>query len=401
MRATDIFKFAYHALKGYPVRSALMLAAMAIGVAAVVFLTALGEGARRYVTGEFASLGSHLLIVLPGRSETTGGHPPILGETPRDLTLDDAYALLRSPRIRQVAPVVLGSAPASWRRRERESTVIGSTAALKRVRHLELAQGRFLPETDPREAVAVCVLGAAIREELFGPAAALGEWVRLGDRRFRVVGVLAPQGQSIGLDLNEVVIVPVASAQALFDSPSLFRILAEARSREDLPRAAAEIRDIIRDRHEGEEDITVITQDAVVATLDRIFGVLTLTVAGIAGVSLAVAGILIMNVMLVAISERTAEIGLLKALGAGSGKIQFLFLAEAGLLSLTGALSGAALGLLGVWMGRQLYPALPLAPPVWALIGALSVGVGAGLLFGVLPARRAARLDPVQALSGR
>ena len=145
----------------------------------------------------------------------------------------------------------------------------------------------------------------------------------------------------------------------------------------------------------------MITQDAVIATLDRIFGALTLTVAGIAGVSLVVAGILIMNVMLVAISERTEEIGLLKALGAASGKIQLLFLAEAGLLSLTGALLGLGLGLLGVWAGRELYPALSLAPPAWATAGALAVGVGAGVLFGVLPARRAARLDPVQALSGR
>lgn len=401
MRGADILRFSVYALKGYPVRSVLMLVAMAIGVAAVVLLTALGEGARRYVTGQFASLGSHLLIVLPGRSETTGGHPPILGETPRDLTLDDAFALLRSARIRRVAPVVLGSAPASWRRRERETTVIGSTADFQRIRHLKLAQGRFLPEIDPRKAAAVCVLGATVRAELFGPESALGQWVRLGDRRFRVIGVLAPQGQSIGLDLDEVVIAPVASAQALFDSPSLFRILAEARSREDLSRAAADSRDIIRDRHEGEEDVTVITQDAVIATLDRIFGALTLTVAGIAGVSLVVAGILIMNVMLVAISERTEEIGLLKALGAASGKIQLLFLAEAGLLSLTGALLGLGLGLLGVWAGRELYPALSLAPPAWATAGALAIGVGAGVLFGVLPARRAARLDPVQALSGR
>lgn len=401
MRGADILRFSVQALKGYPVRSLLMLVAMAIGVAAVVLLTALGEGARRYVTGEFASLGSHLLIVLPGRSETTGGHPPILGETPRDLTLDDAFALLRSGRIRRIAPVALGSAPASWRRREREVTVIGSTADFQRIRRLELAQGGFLPVIDPRKAAAVCVLGATVRAELFGPEAALGQSVRLGDRRFRVIGVLAPQGQSIGLDLDEVVIVPVASAQALFDSPSLFRILAEARSREDLSRAAAESREIIRDRHEGEEDVTVITQDAVIATLDRIFGALTLAVAGIAGVSLVVAGILIMNVMLVAISERTQEIGLLKALGAASGRIQLLFLVEAGLLSSTGALLGAGLGLVGVWVGRALYPALPLAPPAWALAGALAVGIGAGVLFGVLPARRAARLDPVQALSGR
>lgn len=401
MRATDVLRFALQALRGYPVRSWLVLLAMAIGVAAVVLLTALGEGARQYVTGKFASLGSHLVIILPGRSETTGGHPPILGETPRDLTLDDAFALLRSPRIERVAPVVLGSAPASWQRREREVTVIGSTSAFRRVRHLDLAEGDFLPIMEPRSAAAVCVLGATVRAELFGPERALGQWVRLGDRRYRVIGVLASQGQSIGLDLDEVVIIPVTSAQALFDSPSLFRVLAEAKTREDIASAAADVREIIRHRHEGEEDVTVITQDAVIATLDRIFQALTLAVGGIAAISLVVAGILIMNVMLVSVSERRQEIGLLKALGASGGKIQVMFLTEAALLSLTGAFFGLGLGLLGVWTGRELYPVLPLAPPPWALFGALAVGLGAGLVFGVLPARRAASLDPVQALAGR
>ena len=401
MRATDILRFALQALRGYPVRSWLVLLAMAIGVAAVVLLTALGEGARHYVTGKFASLGSHLLIILPGRSETTGGHPPILGETPRDLTLDDAFALLRSPRIERVAPVVLGSAPASWQRREREVTVIGSTSAFRRVRHLDLAEGDFLPIMEPRSAPAICVLGATVRAELFGPERALGQWVRLGDRRYRVIGVLTPQGQSIGLDLDEVVIIPVTSAQALFDSPSLFRVLAEAKTREDIASAAADVREIIRHRHEGEEDVTVITQDAVIATLDRIFQALTLAVGGIAAISLVVAGILIMNVMLVSVSERRQEIGLLKALGASGGKIQVMFLTEAALLSLTGAFLGLGLGLLGVWTGRELYPVLPLVPPPWALVGALAVGIGAGLVFGVLPARRAASLDPVQALAGR
>ena len=231
MSSPDVLRFALRALTGNPGRSSLMLLAMAIGVGAVVVLTALGEGARRYVTGEFAALGTHLLVILPGRSETTGGPPPIMGETPRDLTLDDALSLKRSRHVRRVAPITVGSAPVSWQRREREVSVIGTTASFLTIRHLSMGQGRFLPEIDARVSKPVCVIGTTVRQELFGPEPALGRWVRIGDRRFRIVGILASEGRSIGVDLDEIVIIPVASAQALFDTPSLFRVLVEARSR--------------------------------------------------------------------------------------------------------------------------------------------------------------------------
>lgn len=289
----------------------------------------------------------------------------------------------------------------SWRQREREVTVLGSTTDLKAVRHLNMAHGRFLPEGDPRRADMVGVLGAKLHRELFGNQSALGQWIRIGDRRFRVIGLLASEGHSIGLDLGDMVIIPVASAQMLFDAPSLFRILAQARTSTAVELGAADIREIIRDRHEGEDDVTVVTQDAMVATFDRIFKVLTYTVGGIAAISLLVAGILVMNVMLIAISQRTEEIGLLKSLGAPSVNIQLLFLAEAALLSLTGAVIGLGLGLAMVSIGRALYPVLPLGAPNWALGAALGVALAMGLLFGVLPARRAARLDPIQALSRR
>jgi putative ABC transport system permease protein len=378
-----------------------MLLAMAIGVGSVVVLTALGEGARRYVTGEFAALGTHLLIVLPGRSETTGGPPPVMGETPRDLTLDDALALERSRHVRRVAPLTVGSAPVSWQRREREVSVLGTTASFLTVRHLSMGQGLFLPESDARVSKPVCVIGTTVRQELFGPEPALGQWVRIGDRRFRVIGILASEGRSIGVDLDEIVIIPVASAQTLFNAPSLFRILVEARSRMAVRGAKGDVVSIIRRRHEGEEDVTVITQDAVVATFDKVFQALTLTVAGIAAISLSVAGILIMNVMLVSVSQRTPEIGLLKAIGAPARQIMILFLSESGLLSLLGAAIGLALGFVAAATLRHFYPALEMVPPLWALGAAIGVALFTGLAFGVLPAKRAARLDPVQALSRR
>jgi putative ABC transport system permease protein len=393
--------YAAGSVLGYRSRTLLTLLAMGIGVASVVILTALGEGARRFVTGEFQSLGTNLLIVLPGRSETTGGPPPLLGETPRDLTLDDALAIERSRAVRRVAPIAIGSAGVSYREREREVMIVGSTAEFLDVRHLRTSSGRFLPAGDPRRSSPVCVLGAKLKRELFDTDPAIGRWVRIGDRRFRVVGTLASEGRSIGLDLQDIVIVPVAAAQALFDSYSLFRVLVEARSDEAIPRAGEDIRRIIRQRHEGEDDVTVITQDAVVATFDKIFTALTLTVAGIASISLAVAGILIMNVMLVAVSQRTSEVGLLKALGASSGAVMRVFLAEATILSLVGAAAGVAVGYVAIRFIDQAYPLLSLSAPVWAVSAAVLVALITGLLFGVLPARRAAKLDPVSALTQR
>jgi putative ABC transport system permease protein len=399
MRADDLLQFSVRTLSGFRTRTLLMLLAMGIGVASVMLLTALGEGARRYVVGEFSSLGTNLVIVLPGRSETTGGAPPLLGATPRDLTLEDALALTRSSAVHRVAPVSVGSAPVSWRQLEREVTILGSTYELYKVRQLDLGQGTFLPPGDPSRGAAVCVIGYTVKKELFGNQRALGQWIRIGDRRFRVIGVLGDRGQSLGIDVNDLVIVPLASAQALFNTTSLFRILVQADGREAIPKAERAIKRIIRERHEGEDDITVITQDAVLSTFDRIFTALTLTVAGIAAVSLLVAGILIMNLMLVSVTQRTSEVGLLKALGAPDTQVQTLFLAEAATLSLVGALLGLLIALIGAWVLGRLFPGFPIHIPVWALGAAVGVGLTTGLVFGVLPARRAARLDPVDALS--
>lgn len=400
MRLLDVAGFSWNALSRYRVRTALILLAMGIGVASIVLLTSLGEGARRYVVNQFASLGTHLLIVLPGRSETSGASPALfIGDTPRDLTIDDAVALSRSRHLGEIAPVVIGSAQTSWKERSREVPIMGSTRALLDIRHWEMAQGSFLPLTEPQRGSSVAVIGAKLRKELFGGEQALGEWIRIGDRRFRVIGVLSTEGRSIGMDVEELVIIPVASAMSLFNSPSLFRILAEAKSREAMEPAAEDIRTIITARHQGEEDVTVITQDAVLATFDRILRALTYTVGGIASISLVVAGILIMNIMLVSVSQRTGEIGLLKALGAPGRQIMHLFLAEAMILSVAGALLGILVGQLGSWAIGRLYPDLPLGAPLWAIVAAITVALVTGLLFGAIPARRAARLDAVEALA--
>jgi len=401
MRPTDVFAFSMGALSGARTRTWLMLLAMAIGVSSVLLLTAVGEGTRRYVNNQFMNLGSHLLIVMPGKLETTGGQPPILSATEVDLTIDDAIALTRSHSIRRVAPLALGSAPVSYNQRERAVNVIGSTASLYEVRKLKMSAGRFLPGGDPTRGAAIAVIGDTLKTELFGSSTALGQRIRIDGQKFRVIGVLEAAGAAgVGMDLRDTAVIPVATAQSLFDSPSLFRVMVEADGHNAIPRAEKAIIDILRVRHNGEEDVTVITQDAMLATFNAILGSLTYAVGGIAAISLAVAGILIMNVMLVAVSQRKAEIGLLKAIGSPGSQILRLFLAEATMLALLGTFAGLVLGFSGVWGLAIALPDFPIGVPYWAPIAATGTSLATGVVFCLLPARRAARLDPVLALAG-
>lgn len=402
MRPLDILGFARDAATGSPVRTLLMTLAMSIGVAAVVLLTALGDGARRYVVDQFSSIGTNLVIVLPGRSQTGGFSPAnAVSTTPRDLTIDDAHALLRLASVQRVAPLAVGLSEVALAGRLRETMVLGTTAEYLAVRRMAMGQGRFLPEEDWGRGSPVVVLGSKLRTELFGADNPLGQTVRIGGRRLRVIGVLASAGQSLGMNADEVAIVPVALAQAMFDSNTLFRILIEARDRDAIPAAKRQATALIKTRHDGEEDVTVITQDAVLATFDRVLGALTAGVAGVAAISLAVAGVLVMNVMLVSVAQRTSEIGLLKALGTPAATIRALFLTEAAMLSVAGAVVGYLVGQAGAWAVRSAYPTFPAWPPTWAVVAALGTALSTGVLFGVLPARKAAALEPVAALSKR
>jgi putative ABC transport system permease protein len=303
------------------------------------------------------------------------------------------------PRIRRLAPLAVGSAQVGFGDRRREATVLGSTRSLLEVRHLKVAAGEFLPEIDPDRQASVAVLGQTIQNDLFGATNPLGQSIRIGDWRFRVIGVLESKGSSLGVNMDEVVLVPVASGLKIFNRSSLFRIMLEVGAHSELVDTREQVMSVLKERHEGEEDVTVLSQDSVLTAFNRILAALTLSLAGIAAVSLAVAGIGIMNVMLVSVSERTSEIGLLKAIGATPRDIQQVFLVEAVLLSLAGGLAGLLAGYGGAAALGQAFPALPAEPPLWAVGAALAVSFVAGVVFGVLPARRAARLDPVTALA--
>lgn len=401
MKAGDILRLALESLKLHRVRTNLTLAGIAVGVTAVMLLTALGEAAKAYVVQEFAGIGANLVIVLPGKVETSGTSVTFGGSV-RDLTIDDAEAIRRrGSAVRDVAPLALGAAPFSYGGRSRDVRVLGTTAEYATVRALSMQSGQFLPPGDPRAGDRVCVIGVKLAREVFAGENPLGKSVRIGDARFRVIGVLASKGESLGFNMDDVAIVPVSTGLKLFNQSGLFRIMVQAIDATAIEAVKTQSRAILMDRHDGDEDFTLITQDAMLKTFGSIIDTLTVALAGIAAVSLAVAGIGVMNVMLVSVSERTAEVGLFKAIGARRGQILRIFLAEALALSLTGAVIGIALGLALIGVAAGLWPEFPIQPSATWIAAVLLLATLAGSIFGLLPARRAAALAAADSLRGR
>ncbi len=399
MSARDLVRFALRALTGHGLRTALSLLGVTIGVAAVIVLTALGEGSRRYVIDQFASLGTNLLIVLPGKIETTGFVG--VGGAPNDLTLADAQTITRTvPGVLRVAPISMGTDQVSFGERARQIAILGTTHEYQAARRVEMARGSFLPAGELFRGSQVVVLGHKTARELFGGAEPVGQVVRVGGWRMRVVGVLAKQGVKMGLDFDDIAMIPVSTGLQMFNRSSLFRIIVQARGHADLAAVRERVLALLHERH-GEDDVTIVTQDAVLSTFSAILGALTLAVAAIAAISLSVAGLGIMNVMLVSVSERTREVGLLKAVGVGRRQILWLFLTEAVVISGAGGLIGLAGGWAAVRVMVRFAPTLPASPPQWAVAAALGLSLVVGVVFGLLPARRATRLDPVLALAGR
>lgn len=402
MSGRDVIRFAWRAFSNNRLRAALTLLAMCIGIAAVVIVTSLGEGARRYVTNEFATLGTNLVLVFPGRSETAGaGVGMLITRTSRDLTADDAMALTHLRWVTRVAPLAVGTAEAKKGQLVREVPVVGTTAEWITIRHMALDEGVFLPPADINSTLPVCVLGRKVKTEFFGGEPAAGESIRLGDRKFRILGVIAPTGQGLGMNTDEMVLVPVGAALQLFNSNSLFRIIVETSNRNVLNQVRNDAEELLARRHQGERDVTVMTQDAVLATFDTILVALTLAITAIASISLVVAGVLITNLMLISVSQRRTEIGLLKALGASQRQIRRIFLSEGVVLAGTSGTLGIIVGEAAVLLIRQIYPSFPAFIPAWTVAAALGSAILTGALFSLLPARRAALLDPILALARR
>lgn len=396
MRRPDALRFAAVALLRQRARALVLILAVSLSVTSVLLLTALGEGARRYVAEQFSSLGKDLLVMFPGRKETTGGLPPVTGNSLREITLDDMHYLgQHQPQLRLV-PLVMGFAEAKQGARVRQTMLLGSSNGLRHTHGLELLSGRWLPG-DAGEDRPVALLGEVAARELFGQADPLGQWLRFDNRRFRVVGVFTSQSSNLGMDMAEAALIPVGSAMGLFNTEGLFRLLIQPLGGQAVPPLVQRLEQLMQARH-GVLDITLVRRDAMLATFSTILATLTLAVAGIGAISLLVSGIMMMNLALISTRQRTGEIGLLKALGADSRQIRQLFLWEALLLSGGGAIMGTLLGYALVALAALIWPSFPAAVPWLATLCTIPAALLTGIFFSWLPASRAARQDPVSSL---
>ena len=397
MTPADAVRFAWRSITAHRMRSVLTLSGIAVGIAAVILLTSIGEGVHRFVMGEFSQFGTHVVGIMPGRTKASGGVPAGLPTSVRPLTLDDARALRRVPGVVGVVPTAWGNAEAQARGRLRRTLVYGVSDAALAVFNMQVAVGQFLPGDGADEARSFVVLGPKLKQELFGTASALGDRVRLGGQSFRVIGVLAPKGQFLGLDLDDTAFVPAARAMELFNRAGLTEIHLTYDPEVASRSVAAAAEAILAARH-GRADFTITTQEEMLSTLSNILDVLTMAVAALGSISLLVGAVGIVTIMTIAVAERTPEIGLMMALGSQRRMILWLFLGEAVVLAVLGSLLGVAIGFGLAQLIRAALPALPVSTPLLYVLLSGASSALIGLAAGVLPARHAARLDPVEAL---
>ena len=397
IRPADSIHLALRAITAHRLRSFLTLLGIAVGIAAVILLTSIGEGIHRFVLTEFTQFGTNLVSVAPGKVKTSGPAPTGIPSSVRPLTLADAEALRRLPHITGMSALVWGNTEVKGNGRLRRTTINGVTPDMLKVYSMTVRSGQFLPQEDVDSARAFLVLGAKLKNELFGAENALGARVTVGNMQFRVIGILEAKGQFLGIDLDDAAYIPTARALELYNRDGMMKI--DLSYEEGIPsaRISAAIISTLKARH-GREDFTITTQEDMLRTLSNILDVLTMAVGALGSISLLVGGVGIVTIMTIAVTERTSEIGLLVALGAPRRTILGLFLGEAVALSALGGLAGLALGITLAQLIHLLVPALPVHTPIAFVLVAETIAIAIGLLAGVLPARRAARLDPVDAL---
>lgn len=396
MHIQDFIQLTTNAVRSQRMRSFLTALGIAVGIGSVVLLTSLGEGLHRFMLAEFTQFGTNLIGVNPGRVTTHGVSGALISNV-RPLSIEDGQALKKIPQVVDVVAVVQGNAAVKVGKKQRRTTVYGIDPAAPEVFKLQMATGTFLPDDPPRAARSFAVLGSKVKDELFGTGQVLGKWIRIGSERFRVIGSMESKGQMLGFDLDDAVWIPTAKALAMFNRESLMEIdvlYKEGSSAEDV---SDQIKKILIARH-GTEDFTITTQEKMLEVLGKILNILTLAVGGLGGISLLVGGVGILTIMTIAVNERTNEIGLLRALGSEKNQILGIFLGEAVILASMGGLAGLMLGVGGAWLLGFLVPALPTHISWTYIIAAELLAAGIGLLAGVLPARRAAALKPVDAL---
>ena len=395
MKLRDSTSWIFKALWMQRTRSLLTIAGFSIGIAAMVTLSTLGEGLRTFVLNEFTQFGSHIIALTPGKTETFGMGGVL--NTTRPLSLSDAAAIGTLPNVEAVVPVVMGNAKVKAGQRGRYAEIAGVGGAADKVWKLELALGHFLPVDDLERSRALVVLGNNMQQELFPGLNPVGQFVHIGGARFRVVGVLAEKGEFLGINMDEMVFIPASKSMQLFNRQSLMEVDIFFNPRVSSETMAKKIRQFMIDRH-GFEDFTLVTQDQMLATMDNILSVLTYAAAGLGAISLLVGGVGITTILMITVTERTSEVGLLRALGGTVGQVRVLFLGEALMLGLIGGLCGLMVVFLLLLIIFLFVPALPITLSPLIVLGALGISMVIGLLAGGQPAARAAKLTPIDAL---
>jgi putative ABC transport system permease protein len=396
MHFADLIRLTVSSLQTYRMRSFLTSLGIAIGITAVILLTSIGEGLHQFVLAEFSQFGTHLIAIQPGKTQTAGGNVGIFGSV-RTISLADAKALQHISGVEYVNPSVTGNAEVRIGGKTRRTTVIGAGHNMPNVWAGHVQTGNFLPDDEASQARTFVVLGSRVREELFAGNNPLGSYLRISGQRYRVIGVMDQKGEMLGFDMDDTVFIPAARALELFNRPGLMEIQLSYKVGTPLESVTKSITALLKERH-GREDFTLISQEKALDVLGSVLEVITFAVGALGGISLLVGGVGIVTIMTMAVSERTAEIGLLRALGARKQQILMLFLGEAILLSALGGVAGLAMGIGIAQALHQLVPALPVNTPWFFVVLAELSAVSIGLLAGVMPARRAAQLDPVEAL---
>ena len=396
MSLIDIIQLAFRTITAYKLRSALTSLGLIIGIAAVIILTSLGRGLHSFVMAEFTQFGTNIIGIHPGKKLTFGISGATIS-TVRPLSMADAASLNKLTGIVAVVPVVQGNARVESDTKQRRTNVIGAGDAVPQVWNIKPSVGRFLPSGEENNPRAFAVLGDKLAAELFGQISPLGKRVRIGADRYIVIGVMERKGQMLGFDMDDTVYIPSAKALEMFDRESLMEI--DLLYSNNLPVAAVQqsIKQLLIARHGG-EDFTLITQNQMLESMDSVLSILTLAVAALGGISLIVGSVGIITIMTIAVTERVSEIGLLRAIGAEKKIIFKLFLCEALTLSAVGGLLGLLAGIGLVGLIGVLFPALP-AELAWLYVGvAFGLSLLIGVISGVIPAIRAAQLNPLQAL---
>jgi len=394
MRLADAAYWVFSAVISNRSRSLLTALGIAIGITSVSLLTAIGEGVQQYVLESFSQFGTRIIAIHPGRKDTHGAGG--LLSTVRPLTLQDAAALRRLPGVEQIVPVVQGAGAVEYFKRQRSGVILGVGADMSEAWGFKVALGSFF-SADLDQGRSVAVLGYTMRKELFAEANPLGQHIRIGGRRFRVIGAVEKKGQMLGIDMDDVVYIPAQSGLQMFNRESLMEIDVVFAANTSLKRMEQAITTLLRQRH-GRDDVSLTSQNDMLASMENILSILKMSVAALGGISLLVGAVGILAIMSTTVRERTAEIGLLRAIGASKPLILRLFLVEAVLLAMFGGVLGLLLLLLLQALFSVLLPGLPMVFQPFFIVLALLVSGLIGLLAGVVPAVQAANLDPVEAL---